>query len=252
MGGSAAELALPGGRGTGGFFRERGIGRVNRRLLAYAYGLIPRLSGEAARLEALLCWAAGPVIAGVQPASLVWLPRALAGNAWERESGERCAALGLSALALREGAGGTLALIYRRGLLARKLRIGARNRYLRSLGYPPNGGLPGYLSCLKKRFAGPGFPHEVGIFLGYPLEDVICFSAGRSSPYACRGYWKVYRRPEKAERTFAYMDAARLFLIRELFSGSLPEDDDTFDNQGDRRLPLSAVPHGLKGRRVTM
>jgi hypothetical protein len=252
MGGAAAELVLPGERGNSGLFREQGIRRVNRRLLAYAYGLIPRLPGEIARLEALLRWAAGPVIAGVRPASLVWLPKTLAGNAWDREGCGRCAALGITALALREGTGGVLALIYRQGLLARKLRAGAGRRYLRSLGYPQSGGLPGYVSFLKKRFAGPGFPHEVGIFLGYPLEDVMCFSAGRSSPYACRGYWKVYRRPEKAERTFAYMDAARLFLMRELFSGSLPEDDNAFDNQGDRRLPLSAVPQGLKGRRVTM
>jgi hypothetical protein len=252
MSGPAAELVLPRGWGTGGFFRDWSLKRVNRRLLAHAYGLIPRLSGEIARLEALLRWAAGPVIAGVRPASLVWLPRALAGNAWEQDGSEHCASLGLSALALREGTGGTLALIYRQGLLARKLRTGARARYLRSLDYPREGGLSGCLAFLKKRFAGPAFPHEVGIFLGYPLEDVICFSAGKSSPYACRGYWKVYRRPEKAERTFAYMDAARLSLMRELFSGSLPEDDNTFDNQGNRRLPLSAVPQVLKGRRVTM
>jgi hypothetical protein len=164
-----------------------------------------------------------------------------------------CDSLGLSALILREGTAGHLVLLYRRKLLARKLRAGPGVRYLDSLNYPAGSGLEGYLSFLKKRFAEPGFPHEVGIFLGYPLEDVISFSAGKPSPYACRGYWKVYHRPEKAERTFVYMDTARLDVIKELFSGSLPEDDKiAFVNKGDCRLPLSAIPQVLKRRRVTM
>jgi hypothetical protein len=181
---------------------------------------------------------------------LVRLPRSLV---WERRGEELCASLGLSALILREGAGGMLVLIYRLGLLTRKLRGGAAARYLRSLHYPAGAGLEGYLSFLKTRFAGPGFPHEVGIFLGYPLEDVICFSSGKSSPYNCRGYWKVYRRPEKAERTFVYMDEARIALMKELFSGSLPEDEDSATVcKGDRRSPLSAISRVLKRRRVTI
>jgi hypothetical protein len=144
-----------------------------------------------------------------------------------------------------------LALLYRRGLLARKLRGGAAARYLRSLRYPA--GPEACLAFLKARFAGPGFPHEAGIFLGYPLEEVICFSAGKPSPYKCRGYWTVYRRPEKAERTFVYMDGARLALMKELFSGSLPEDEDSATVYlGDRRSPLSAVSRVLKRRRVTI
>ncbi len=36
------------------------------------------------------------------------------------------------------------------------------------------------------------FPHEVGLFLGYPLEDVKGFieNGGKNSKYT--GYWKVY------------------------------------------------------------
>jgi hypothetical protein len=210
--------------------------------MAHAYRLIPRLE-ELPKLEAFLRWAAGPVIAGIKPASLVRLPRELVRDAWKRGGTQLCASLGLSALVLREGSRGILVLLYRQGLLGRKLRSGAGVRYLHAMDYPAGSGLEGYLSFLKKRFAEPGFPHEVGVFLGYPLEDVISFSAGKQSPYACRGYWKVYRRPEKAERTFAYMDAARLKLMKELFSGSLPEDDNKAGvNWGDRRSPLSAVP----------
>jgi hypothetical protein len=252
MGRQAVEAARYAGRETGGIFREKNIKRINRCLLARAYGLIPRLAEEILKLEALLRWAAGPVIAGIKPAALIRLPRQLIQNAWENGGMDLCDSLGLSALILREGTAGYLVLLYRRKILARKLRAGPGVRYLDSLNYPAGSGLEGYLSFLKKRFAEPGFPHEVGIFLGYPLEDVISFSAGKPSPYGC-GYWKVYHRPEKAERTFVYMDTARLHAIKELFSGSLPEDDKTaFVNKGDRCSPLSAIPQVLKRRRVTM
>jgi hypothetical protein len=217
MEGQTAETALYAGRETGTVFRGKNLRRMNRRLLAHAYGLIPRLAEEILKLEALVRWAAGPVITGIKPAALVRLPRKLMQDVWGKGGMDLCDSLGLSVLMLREGTGGFLALLYRRKFLARKLRAGPETRYLRSMDYPAGSGLEGYLSFLKKRFAEPGFPHEVGVFLGYPLEDVISFSAGKPSPYACPGYWKVYHRPEKAERTFIYMDAARLYAMRNFF-----------------------------------
>jgi hypothetical protein len=236
MNGQAAEAARYTGRENGGTGRTKHIRRINRCLLARAYGLIPRLTGEILKLEALLRWAAGPVITGLKPAALIRLPRQILQTVWENGGANICSSLGLSVLILREGTAGGLVLLYRRGLLARKLRAGPGVRYLRSLSYPAGPGLEGFLSFLKKRFAEPGFPHEVGIFLGYPLEDVINFSAGKPSPYACRGYWKVYHRPEKAERTFMYMDAARLYVMRAFLKTRL---DRTFGPQ--KTAPGKAV-----------
>lgn len=36
------------------------------------------------------------------------------------------------------------------------------------------------------------FPHEIGIFLGYPLEDVKGFIANGGQNCKCCGLWKVY------------------------------------------------------------
>jgi len=46
------------------------------------------------------------------------------------------------------------------------------------------------------------FPHEIGVFLGYPLHDVIGFinNAGKNS--CCCGYWKVYNEQDDARRRF--------------------------------------------------
>jgi hypothetical protein len=57
------------------------------------------------------------------------------------------------------------------------------------------------LSELLHRLAGEGmFPHEVGIFLGYPLEDVKAFEvmSGRACRYS--GFWKVYSDVDTAQK----------------------------------------------------
>lgn len=46
----------------------------------------------------------------------------------------------------------------------------------------------------------PGYPHEVGLLLGYPLEDVRGFMAGEQE--TCRGPWKAYGDAGAARRRF--------------------------------------------------
>ena len=46
------------------------------------------------------------------------------------------------------------------------------------------------------------FPHEIGIFLGYPLEDVVGFIENQGKNYTCSGYWKTYGDPQEAKRRF--------------------------------------------------
>jgi len=45
-----------------------------------------------------------------------------------------------------------------------------------------------------------GFPHEIGIFLGYPFEDVIAFEENQGHNCKYCGYWKSYCNPEEAKK----------------------------------------------------
>lgn len=45
------------------------------------------------------------------------------------------------------------------------------------------------------------FPHEIGLFLGYPPEDVYGFIENKACK--CCGCWKVYSDVEAAQKTFA-------------------------------------------------
>ena len=46
------------------------------------------------------------------------------------------------------------------------------------------------------------FPHEIGLFLGYPPEDVRGFIENRAETAKCTGYWKVYGDEEEVKRLF--------------------------------------------------
>ncbi len=50
------------------------------------------------------------------------------------------------------------------------------------------------------------FPHEIGLFLGYPPSDVAGFIEHPCRGVKCCGCWKVFSKPEKARRTFNRFD----------------------------------------------
>ncbi len=60
------------------------------------------------------------------------------------------------------------------------------------------------LSRLKTRLElSDTFPHEIGIFLGYPLGDVKGFIENSGQNSKCSGCWKVYCNECDAIKTFA-------------------------------------------------
>lgn len=59
------------------------------------------------------------------------------------------------------------------------------------------------LNRLKERlYQYDCFPHEVGIFLGYPLEDVKGFIKNKGRDCKCCGIWKVYCNEQEKEKLF--------------------------------------------------
>lgn len=101
---------------------------------------------------------------------------------------------------LKKGEGRFLFFVYDRNLLESVVADKRNALYLIEKGYSLNKGLNGVLCELLHRLMYcREFPHEVGLFLGYPLEDVIGFEKDR---FACKysGFWKVYGNRDEAER----------------------------------------------------
>lgn len=46
------------------------------------------------------------------------------------------------------------------------------------------------------------FPHEIGLFLGYPPSDVRSFMNSSCEGVQCTGCWKAYSNAEEAKKTF--------------------------------------------------
>lgn len=63
------------------------------------------------------------------------------------------------------------------------------------------------------------FPHEIGVFLDYPLEDVKAFIRNNGKGSLFTGYWKVYHNPERAKLAFLAYDKARDSAVNEFLIG---------------------------------
>ncbi len=77
------------------------------------------------------------------------------------------------------------------------------------------------LAQLAGRLACDGdFPHEIGVFLGYPLEDVVGFIRNRGQNFTCCGCWKAYGDPDAARRLFAQLNKCTAVYLRLFHSGT--------------------------------
>ncbi len=110
---------------------------------------------------------------------------------------------GLRVLPLQYRNNRALVYIYRPARLSCDLQDSTAYRLLYERGY--NMETPGQcVAHLRKRLCEcKEFPHEVGLFLGYPPEDVLGFIENRAGGCKCVGCWKVYGDVESAQKIFA-------------------------------------------------
>ncbi|MBP3723366.1 MAG: DUF3793 family protein [Selenomonadaceae bacterium] len=124
----------------------------------------------------------------------------------------RCfACKGISVCILSENKEYAHIFLYRRSLLEEALKNEIAREILLSLGYPQNIFLS--LAYLKRRYSKDGaFPHEIGLFLGYPPEDVKGFIENKGRNFLLCAYWKVYVNEQEAKKIFEkYASCAKKF-----------------------------------------
>lgn len=109
---------------------------------------------------------------------------------------------GLRAVSISKGGSRYLIYIFRPDRLAKDLATPKASIILKEKGYH-TGDCSRCLAQLIKRIkSDENFPHEIGLFLGYPPDDVIGFIDGKKPAKAC-GHWKVYSNLEDAEKQFS-------------------------------------------------
>ena len=109
---------------------------------------------------------------------------------------------GLQVVPLRYRNGRVLLYVYRPQKLAKDLLHHAAAEILKAGGYKPEH--PGKcIACLRRKLTeNEDFPHEIGLFLGYPPEDVAGFICNKAENCKCVGCWKVYGDAAAAQKTF--------------------------------------------------
>lgn len=154
-----------------------------------------RAMDDADYLRHLIAYHAAPTVRGLKPASLICpgaatrdLEGALSECGQDLEE-----TLGVRAAPLRNRSGALLLLVYCPRLLGDALAVREVRELLLEAGYEaPADRVEALIAHLGRKCADASFPHEIGVFLGYPVGDVRRFM--REGGRGCRnaGCWKAY------------------------------------------------------------
>lgn len=175
------------------------------------YEILKRMDITAAENQmALHC---APFIMGLKPSNLLMLQSSQTDDVQKllRQAGTDC-------FLLYKGAVKSALLLYHGSWLKDYLNESDVRKILVQLGYR---GLcfPDMLAVFAGRYQAcmngfREFPHEMGLFLGYPPKDVTGFIENRGENCIFAGYWKVYDRPLEKRRLFQKFDQAKEALLR--------------------------------------
>ncbi|MBQ9197303.1 MAG: DUF3793 family protein [Clostridia bacterium] len=109
---------------------------------------------------------------------------------------------GVRAFPLRYLNGRALIYLFRPQMLERDLQNPVAESILRENGYPEGTPMTRILYLIRRLRECESFPHEIGLFLGYPAVDVRGFIEHKECK--CTGLWKVFESDEEeAKRIFA-------------------------------------------------
>lgn len=155
-----------------------------------------------------------PTLAGIKTGSLFTCPyeskASLLGSV--RSLNQKLVRKGLRLLPLRFSKSKALIYLYRPRMLSADLADSTAAALLKQHGYDAascEGCIVQLIHRLKEQ---EDFPHEIGLFLGYPPEDVCGFIENKACRCKCAGCWKVYGDEAAARKRFdQYKKCTRVY-----------------------------------------
>ena len=154
--------------------------------------------------EELIIEHCSPTLAGIKTGNLFSV-RVTGDNDINREVSELNKMLrekGIRVIPLRETKDHALIYLYRPARLQKDLNDPQALSILKKMGYEPENPECCIVQLARHLKSDTAFPHEIGLFLGYPPSDVECFMKHPCKGVKCCGCWKAYSEPEKANNTF--------------------------------------------------
>lgn len=157
--------------------------------------------------EAVLVRQCAPTLAGMKPGSIFCFNHSPLEVSRQKvcQWNKQLAPFGLTVQILleRPSSSSVIVFVYRHNRLEQMLSDDAYQSFLAQAGYERTN-LDDLLEQLAQRLrTQPEFPHEIGVFLGYPLRDVIGFIKNHGRNFTCCGFWKSYGDPAEMQVCFA-------------------------------------------------
>ena len=172
------------------------------------------------KFEKILAFHSAPTLLGVKCANLISIDQTDF-NMYELERFLKAhpAFAHLSVRFLCKCKNRVLLYVYQKDLLEMWFSEKKVAKILSDFGYASAATIDEKLDILEKRISCERFPHEIGIFLGYPVDDVLGFIKNQGKNCLFCGFWKVYSDPVKARHTFDKYVYCRDFLCNNIDQG---------------------------------
>ena len=170
-------------------------------------------------LEVKIANQCAPVLAGVKPSNMLVLE-----NKHIRDVVRVLEGTGLSWRCLYAGEEKNIWLLYRKEAMEEIVSGKEQMLFLKEWGYEEDT-LERMLMKFSQRFRqyrkdkNLPFPHEMGVFLGYPMADVKGFIKYEGKNYLYCGYWKVYENVEERKELFRTYEEIRKVFVEEARKG---------------------------------
>lgn len=163
-------------------------------------------------MEMKFLYAIAPVLCGAKSATLLTFHDDCRA-AWVVRQNALKKITGLKTQEIVNRRGTVLLFIYDETAFIQILQNGQIATLLTSYGYPADCSPEEALATLQHRFLTEYFPHELGLFLGYPIEDVWGFITNEGKNSICCRHWKVYHNLERAQEMFRKIDEAHEYAM---------------------------------------
>ena len=173
-------------------------------------------------MEKTIAYHCAPALAGIKPSNLVSISKDRIKNIHSEieKLNDQLNRKDIYIEAIHECPSRILAMVYRKKVLEKHLKNPESVTFLKSFGYSGKDTLEEYISYLKQRLSNSSdFPHEIGVFLGYPINDIYGFIHHKNEGCLLCGEWKVYENAKEAQKLFLQYKACRKAIAKRMDSG---------------------------------
>lgn len=172
-------------------------------------------------IEQLIAKHCAPALAGIKPSNIVSCQKSEIKNINDeiKKLNKQLNKKDIYIESLCECEKRVLLIVYRRAVLEAHLNNQKNKAFLTQYGYSEAEVISDYLDILRAALKRDMFPHEIGVFLGYPLRDIYSFINHRDDGCLLIGEWRVYHNPEEAEKMFCRFKSCRNALVRKISEG---------------------------------